>query len=58
MPLVYISASVSRAYRTDARSGEFSLYRTGPPMASLAVRYTVNRESAPSQPAGDRYRSP
>src|SRR5215831_670907 len=42
---VYISASVSRASRTGARSGEFLVHLTGAATVSLAIGSIVNRES-------------
>jgi hypothetical protein len=41
-PMVYISASISRAYRKDQRAGEFLVHRTGGLAASLTVRYTAD----------------
>ena len=38
-PLVFISASVSRAYRADKRAGEFLIHRTGDLTAPLTVHY-------------------
>jgi hypothetical protein len=45
LPLVYISASVSRAWRGDARPGEFLLHRTGPVEKPLAVHFLLGTEA-------------
>jgi hypothetical protein len=45
LPMVYISAPVSRAYRGDARPGEFLIHRTGDRSAALTVRYVLGGEA-------------
>jgi len=42
MPIVFISASISRAYRRDHRAGEFLIHRTGDRASALTVRYTLD----------------
>jgi hypothetical protein len=39
MPIVFLSASVSRAYRKEKRTGEFLVHRTGDLTVPLTVRY-------------------
>ena len=41
-PLVFISASISRAYRKRQRAGEFLIHRTGDLTAALTVRYLLD----------------
>ena len=48
VPLVFISASVSRAYRGDGRAGELRIHRTGDRAKPLTVRYTIDGGEARS----------
>jgi pectate lyase len=41
LPIVYISASHSRAYRQDGEPGEFRIMRTGGKERALEVRYSI-----------------
>jgi hypothetical protein len=41
LPLVYVSASGSRAYRQDSRAGEFRFTRTGSTEGALEVQYSL-----------------
>jgi len=43
--VVYIGASVSRAYEEDATAGEFTVYRTGNTASALTVDYTVSGDA-------------
>jgi hypothetical protein len=45
MPMVFISASVSRAYRGANRPGEFLIHRTGDLSAPLTVRYLYDGDA-------------
>jgi hypothetical protein len=53
LPIVYISASVSRAYRKGERAGEFVIHRTGDVKAPLNMRYLFDGDArVVSIPAG------
>jgi hypothetical protein len=41
VPIVYVSASGSRAYRQDGKAGEFRFTRTGDTAQALEVRYAL-----------------
>jgi hypothetical protein len=45
-PVVYVSASVSRAYKQGNRSGEILLHRTGDSSGVLTVRYSIDGRAA------------
>ena len=45
MPIVFISASVSRAYRQSERAGEFLIHRTGDLSVPLTVHYLYDGDA-------------
>ena len=56
LPVVYVSASISRAWRKDGAPGELRFWRAGPADAPLEVRYTLDgRPRAVTIPRGARW---
>lgn len=56
LPVVYVSASVSRAWRADGTPGEFRVWRTGPLEEELSVAYTAAGVAGKlTIPSGARY---
>lgn len=45
LPVVFVSASVSRAWRGDGTAGEFRIWRNGAFHSSLMVKYRLGAES-------------
>ncbi len=52
MPIVFVSASISRAWRGNGEAGEFRFSRTGSVSDALTIRY--NADSTVTIPAGSR----